>query len=76
MSARSQLAKAELDAEDSQRPDHRVRELPGDMAHELSGRENDEVWESSSDMVHEVRGGQDRYDRPELLGDMAYELGE
>ena len=52
-----QFAKAELDADESQQPDFRARELPGDMAHELTGNENgDEVWELPGDMAHELTG--------------------
>lgn len=69
------FAKTELDAEESQRPNRTVRELPGDMAHELGGEENDnEVWELPGDMTYELRGGENEIDRPELPGDMAYEL--
>lgn len=54
-----------------------MRELPGDMAHELRGREIDnEVWELSGDMIHELRSGEIEIDWLELPGDMAPELGD
>ena len=40
------MFKSELDANEPQRPDCRVRELPRDMAHELAaGRDGNWIWE-------------------------------
>lgn len=60
-----QFAKTELDANESQRPDGRVRELSGDMAaHELGGEKRDNnnvMWELPGNMKmtheHELEGG-------------------
>lgn len=55
-SEESQFAKAEMDADESQRPDYRMRELPKDMAHELRGETNDnELWKLAEDTIHEMR---------------------
>lgn len=74
-SAGDQFAKAELDADEPQRPDCRVRELPGDMAHELSGERNEnEVWELPGDMAHELRGETNENEVRDLPGDMTHVL--
>lgn len=76
------FAKAELDADESQRSDHRTRELPGDLAHELPGNseEGNETWELPGDMAFELTGGGDAHEieaktaARELPGDMTYDL--
>lgn len=69
------FVKAELDADEPQRPDRRVRELPGDMAHELRSESNEnEVWELPGDTAHELGGVRHVNGIVEIPGDFAYEL--
>lgn len=76
VSGGDQFAKAELDADGSQKPDCRMRELAGDMAHELRGETNDnEVWELPGDLAHELGIGRHENGVEELPGEMTYELG-
>lgn len=71
-----QFAKAELDAEESQKSDHRPRELPGDMAHELAEDSGcGETWElPENNIVHELAKNTTKNAACELPGDSAHEL--
>ena len=68
------FAKAEMDANEPQMPDYRMREMPGDMAHELSGdSDQNEMWELPGDMVcHELEIDRHGNEAEELPGDMAH----
>lgn len=60
----SRFAKAELDAIQSQRPDNRARELPGDMAHELTEHgDGNEILELPGDTAHELGGENNEHRR-------------
>lgn len=70
VSGGNKFAKAELDADEPQKSDYRMRELPGDMVHELKGETNDNVvWELSGDMAHESGVGRHGNRVEELPGD-------
>lgn len=74
-SVQDQITKAEMDADESQRPDYRARELSGDMAHELRGEKDaNNRWELLGDEAHELRGEDDANEMWELPGDEAHEL--
>lgn len=46
MTKNNSFIKGELDANETQKPDRRVQELSGDMAHELEGdRDRNGGWE-------------------------------